>query len=304
MSEVLYRWNMMVQGHMSDRVVAVANAEKTRRYAGTKARLMAAKKENILEMFIYGQIGQTWYEDGVTAAGVAKELKDGGKVDRIALRINSPGGSVFEGAAIYTQLRAAGVPINVRVDGLAASAAFTIAMAGDTIEIGEAAMMMLHNAWGMAMGESSDMRKEADLLDQIGVQMAGIYAKRSGQTLEDVQAMMNEETWFSPKDAVEKGFANSVITSDGESAKAAAKHWNMAKFAKAVPKDLEADDVCECPCPSCANDDCAGCTVADCDYDGCDHDPDMRSTQEPIVAVVAPDLSMYERRCRLAALNL
>lgn len=273
------------------------------------ARLMAAKKENILEMFIYGQIGQSWYEDGVTAASVAKELKDAGKIDRIALRINSPGGSVFEGAAIYTQLKAAGVPIEVRVDGLAASAAFTIAMSGDSISVGEAAMMMLHNAWGMAIGEASDMRREADLLEKIGTQMAGIYAKRSGQELAEVQTMMDAETWLTPQEAVDKGFANKVLDGEGESAKVAAGHWNMAKFARAIPDSLKADGniECDCPCPACVGGDCPSCTTADCNYDGCDHEMDpgmsVKETPAEVIPEPVPDYSMYERRLRLAELN-
>ena len=268
----------------------------------------AAKKENILELYIYGQIGQSWYDDGVGAADVALALKEAGKIDRIALRINSPGGSVFEGAAIFTQLKAAGVPIDARVDGLAASAAFTIAMAGDAIEMGEAAMMMLHNAWGMAIGEADDMRREADLLDKISNQMAGIYASRSGQSLEDVQAMMKTETWLGPQEAVEKGFANSIVKSkSGESARAVAAKFDMSLFARHIPKVLQAtqeDDACMCPCPSCVSGDCTECTTEDCDFEGCDHDPDDDPEANAQPTATAPDLSMYERRLQLAAHNL
>ena len=315
-------YNILAGAHLPSNLLALRDDLRAKAGKQGTSRFQAAKKENVLEMFIYGTIGSSWYDDGVSASDVAKSIAEAEKIDRIALRINSPGGSVFEGAAIFTQLKAAGVPIDVRVDGLAASAAFTIAMSGDTIEMGEAAMMMLHNAWGIAMGEADDMRREADLLDKISNQMAGIYAERSGQTVADVIAMMKVETWLGPQDAVDKGFANSIVktTKKAASAKAMAARFDLLLFARHIPKELEAaatpaaDEACECPCPSCVTGNCAACTTADCDYEGCDHTPDddeedMKAKAAALAAVTppaepsAPDFSLYARRLRLAELN-
>jgi ATP-dependent Clp protease protease subunit len=279
---------MIAGAHLPAEVVALRDALKAEAGRSKGAsRFQAAKKENVLEMFIYGQIGQSWYDDGVGAADVAQSLKEAGKVDRIALRINSPGGSVFEGAAIFTQLKAAGVPIDVRVDGLAASAAFTIAMAGDTIEVGEAAMMMLHNAWGISMGEADEMRREADLLDKISLQMAGIYASRSAQTVEDVTAMMKAETWLGPQDAIDKGFANAIVKSaPKQSARAMAAKFDLTMFARHVPDALKVE---------------AGEAEAELEPSA---NPADAEGAIPQAADVTPDLSMYERRLRLAGHNL
>ena len=302
-------WNMMIQGHPGPGVKEALAASARQRASGPKSIFHAAKKENVLEMFIYGTVGQSWYDDGVSASDVAKSISEAGKIDRIALRINSPGGSVFEGAAIFTQIKAAGVPIDVRVDGLAASAAFTIAMAGDTIEMGEAAMMMLHNAWGVAMGEADDMRREAELLDKISAQMAGIYANRSGQTLDDVLAMMKVETWLGPQDAVDKGFANNIVKSKpSSSAKAMAAKFDLSLFARHIPVELQgvsadASTDCTCPCPSCLLGNCMDCTTVDCAYDGCDHDDDVEEMSAAVEPVADPDFSMYDRRLRLAELR-
>ncbi len=268
------------------------------------SRFMAAAKEDVLEMFLYGQIGKNMMGEGIDSSHVAAALRANNKPGRISLRINSPGGSVAQGSAIYSLLASSGKPVDVFVDGFACSAAFTVAMAGDTISIGEAGRMMLHNAWGMCIGESGEMLEEAKRLDDLSSQMAGIYAKRSGLDLAEVKSMMDAETWLSPEKAVEKGFAGRIIKSSaGHTAKAEAAKWDMSAFAKNLPQDLKAqkDESCQCPCPSCAVSDCASCSVADCSYDGCDHDedPDMKT----VVKTVAPNFSMYERRLRLAELN-
>jgi ATP-dependent protease ClpP protease subunit len=263
-----------------------------------KSHLMAAKKANVLEMYIYGQIGHSWYDNFVTAADVSQALKDAGHISGINLRLNSPGGSVFEASAIYSLLQSKGVPINVFVDGLAASAAFTVAMVGTTISISEAAMMMCHNAWGMCVGNAADMIRQAELLNQINGVMAGIYAKRSGLALDEVAKLMDAETWLAADEAVAKGFATSIMKPETEdtSAKALVAQWDMSKFARAVPESLKAaDDVeCTCPCSECVAGDCDDCSDVGCTCDGCDCD------QEPIAAAI--DYSLYERRLRAAEL--
>jgi HK97 family phage major capsid protein/ATP-dependent Clp endopeptidase proteolytic subunit ClpP len=170
-----------------------------------------AKADNEAEILLYDQIGMSFWGDGVTAKQIKAELDKMEKVSRIVLRVNSPGGDVFEGSAIYDLLSQSETPVDVIVDGICASAAFTVTMAGRKIAIGEAGMMMLHNARGGAFGEADDMRHTAEILEKINAQMAGIYAKRSGKSVEDVVALMNAETWLNPQEAVEMGFADSVI---------------------------------------------------------------------------------------------
>ena len=259
-----------------------------------KSYFMAAQKESVLEMFLYGQVGKNFMGDGIDPAEIAQALRANPDATRISLRINSPGGSVAQGSAIYSLLTTARKPVDVIVDGFACSAAFTVAMAGDTIAISEAGRMMLHNAWGMCIGKPDEMRKEADFLDDLSLQMAGIYAKRSGNSLEDVQKMMQAETWLSPDDAVSKGFASEIIRSKpGQSAKAEAAKWDMSKFAYALPDELKPQAMaCVCPCPECMGGDCTECSDTGCTCEGCDCE------QEPL----ALNYSLHERRLRAAAL--
>ena len=176
----------------------------------------AAKKNDTLELRIYDSIGESFWGGGVTAESVKQKLDEAGDVSKIVVRINSPGGDVFEGSAIYSLLSQHKAKVECYVDGLAASAAFTIAMAADTIHVSESAMMMLHNAWGMCVGDASDMEKTAELLDKISGTMRDVYSKRSGQSADEVQALMDAETWLTAEEAVENGFAEDMIERESE----------------------------------------------------------------------------------------
>lgn len=156
------------------------------------------------EVDIYSDIG-FW---GVTAAGFKAALKDMGAVDRLVVNINSPGGDVFDGIAIYNELVGHSADVTVRVTGLAASAASVIAMAGDRIEMGANAFLMIHNAWTVAMGDHRDMRQTADVLEKINSKLVQTYAKRSGQDENEIRDMMDEETWLDSGDAIELGLAD------------------------------------------------------------------------------------------------
>ena len=193
----------------------------------------AAKKNDTLELRIYDSIGESFWGGGVTAESVKQKLDEAGDVSKIVVRINSPGGDVFEGSAIYSLLSQHKAKVECYVDGLAASAAFTIAMAADTIHVSESAMMMLHNAWGMCMGYASDMEKTAELLDKISGTMRDVYSKRSGQSADEVQALMDAETWLTAEEAVENGFAEDMIereSEEEEDAKALAASYDLSKF--------------------------------------------------------------------------
>jgi ATP-dependent protease ClpP protease subunit len=197
----------------------------------------AAKKGSTLEMLVYDMIGATWYADGVTAAGMKKQMKDAGEYDAISLRINSPGGNAFEGVAIYNLLRAEGKPVSVFVDGVAASAASIIAMAGDTISMGQGSMMMIHNASTFAGGDANEFRKVADTLDKVCSSMADLYASRTGKAADQIKTLMDAETWMSAEDCVKEGFATDVVTRSADEqkqAKALAASFNLsAQFTKA-----------------------------------------------------------------------
>lgn len=146
---------------------------------------------------------------GVSAKNFLNDLRSVASTD-VDVEINSPGGDVFAGLAIYNGLRASGKKINVKVLGLAASAASLIAMAGDTIEMPENAFMMVHNPWGFAMGGADEMRNTADVLDKIGTSLVSTYAKRTGKSDAEVTALLDAETWMTAQEAVDAGFATSV----------------------------------------------------------------------------------------------
>ena len=146
---------------------------------------------------------------GVSAKSFLNDLRTV-TTDEVDVEINSPGGDVFAGLAIYNGLRASGKKINVKVLGLAASAASLVAMAGDTIEMPENAFMMIHNPWGFAMGGADEMRNTADVLDKIGTGLVSTYAKRTGKTDQEITTLLDAETWMTAQEAVDAGFATSV----------------------------------------------------------------------------------------------
>lgn len=154
-----------------------------------------------------------WDESDTTGASFRDDLKALGDVDVINLHINSPGGSVFEGISIFNQLKQNKATINVYVDGLAASIASVIAMAGDTIFVPENAMLMIHNPWTYCVGNSSELRKQADDLDRIAESSVTTYlAKSNGKiTEEKLRQLLDEETWLSASESVEYGLADEVL---------------------------------------------------------------------------------------------
>lgn len=167
-------------------------------------------KAETAEIYIYEDVGSGWF-GGVSAKQFADDLKALGAVSQIDLRINSYGGEVFDGLAIYRQLAEHPAHITAHVDGIAASIASVIAMAGDVIEIAEAGFMMIHPAQGGCMGDADDMRQLADLLDTITASIADIYAARTSQSVAALQAMMEAETWLTAQDCIDKGFADTIV---------------------------------------------------------------------------------------------
>ena len=160
------------------------------------------------ELLIYGVIGEDFFGDGVTAQGVKDQLDELGEIDSLSVRINSPGGSVFDGVAMYALLKEVDADIDVRIDGLAASMASVIAMVVETVTISEGAMIMIHKPWSRMAGDADLMRKEADLLDKIEARIIGIYQNRVDFSDAELAAMLAEETWLDAEDAVTFCFAD------------------------------------------------------------------------------------------------
>lgn len=161
------------------------------------------------ELFIYEPIGADFF-GGISATQVKNELRAAKNAKNLSIRINSPGGDVFDSYTILNLLKEHPATKSVSVDGLAASGASLIAMAGDTVTMAPASMMMIHEASAGAYGRAADLRALADVLDKLNGQLAGIYGERTGLDAETLAAMLNEETWLTAEEAVDHGFADSI----------------------------------------------------------------------------------------------
>lgn len=156
----------------------------------------------------------------------------------VTIRVNSPGGSVFGAQAMVAAMREHGEPITVQVDSLAASAASVIASEAARLTMAPGAMLMIHKAWGMAVGNESDMRDTADLLAKIDGQIADTYARRAGGDPADYLAMMADETWFTAQEAVDANLADEIITTNNQRPQA---RWDLSAYAKAPQAEPEAE---------------------------------------------------------------
>lgn len=173
-----------------------------------------ASDENENTIGIYDPIGYDYWDDsGVTAKRISAALRSLDGAD-VVVNINSPGGDVFEGLAIYNLLREYKGHVTVRVLGVAASAASFIAMAADEIQIARAGFFMIHNAWTGLWGNRNDLRETADFLEQIDDTIADIYHVRSGLGMDELKADMDKERWINGRDAIDSGFADAFLPSD------------------------------------------------------------------------------------------
>lgn len=174
------------------------------------------------EILIYSDIGENYAGDGATASVIKSQLEEF-KGD-VTVRINSGGGDVFEGFAIYNLLTQHEGKTKVIIDGLAASAASVIAMAGDEVVMAENSLMMIHDPWTMALGDAEDMRATASLLDKIKDSIVTTYKNKTGIDSETISSMMKEETWLNSSEAIGQGFA--TITAEAtKSISNIAKPW-------------------------------------------------------------------------------
>ncbi|TKV61861.1 Clp protease ClpP [Nakamurella flava] len=189
------------------------------------------------QVLIYGDIGDSWWGESVSASQFVRDLTEV-DADAIDFHIHSPGGDAFDGLAIANAIRTHKARTTAYVDGLAASAASYIATAADEVVMGVGAELMIHDAWGMAIGNVEDMTAMADLLGHLSDNIASLYAIKAGGKPEDWRAAMRAETWYSADEAVEAGLADRVASLPAEPAKAAAKDdFDLAVFAHAGRRD-------------------------------------------------------------------
>lgn len=168
------------------------------------------------ELSIDSFIGSDGWFSGITASYVNRWLRENGKASEITVRLNTPGGDVFEGMAIYTALKRASARVVMEVEGLAASAGSVILMAGDERRIHKGAMVMVHEGWAVTLGPREDHQKTADLLAKINGEMSALYAERTGQTVEKcAELMAANETWLTAEESVALGFCDTVIPAKG-----------------------------------------------------------------------------------------
>jgi ATP-dependent Clp protease protease subunit len=208
----------------------------------TKYWNMQPTGNNAADVYIFGEIatsGYEWSDSDVSASSFKADLDSLGTLNTINLHLNSPGGSVFDGTAIGTMLSQHPAYVNVYIDGLAASIASVIAMAGDTVYMPANAMMMIHNPWTMAVGNANDMRKQADVLDKIGESMKQTYLQKAGDKLDDktLSTLLDNETWLSAQDAVNYGFADEILPVNQAAAAIVSKDL-FAKY-RNVPENLQ-----------------------------------------------------------------
>lgn len=200
-----------------------------------------AAREDERTLNIFGEIGERWDGEGVTDRYVAAVLRRMG-AGPVTINVNSPGGDFFTGAAIYNQLREHEGDVTVNVLGLAASAASVIAMGSDTLRVARAGFLMIHNSWGIVMGNRHDMEDAAALFGQFDGAMAAVYAERSSVARAQVEAWMDKDTFFNGEEAVKHGLADSLLASDEvedddePAARAAYRRVDMELAQKGIPR--------------------------------------------------------------------
>lgn len=163
------------------------------------------ESSNATEITIYGVIGSSWWDDSVSASDIDEALQS--ITGDIVINLNSPGGDAFDGIAIYNRLKKHDGKVTINVDGWACSAASVIACAADELNMGLGAMFMIHEASTIVWGSKKDMRKEADVLENLEDGIIDIYMTKANVSREEIRNMVDEETWFSAQKAVEIGFA-------------------------------------------------------------------------------------------------
>lgn len=190
--------------------------------AGKPLRVEA--EDNEATIYLYDVIGEDWW-GGISAQAFVKELA-GVKAETVHLRINSPGGDVFEARAMQTALAQHSARVVVHIDGLAASAATFLAMAADEIEIAEGAMFMIHNAWGLTIGNKEDMLAMAEMLEKVDNSIALDYSRKSGWALDEIKALMAAETWFTAQEALDTSLVDRIYAPEQKTE----NKWDLSAY--------------------------------------------------------------------------
>ncbi len=175
-------------------------------------KIRAAANSKSAEIHIYGEIGESWWSESITARQFVKEIADL-DVDDLTIRINSPGGSVADGIAIYNAIKRHKANVTVSIDSIAYSIASLIAMAGDSVEMADNALMMIHAPWSYAVGNSADMRETADVLDKYAEAMSTSYASKTGKSTDQVMAWLTDgkDHYFTAKEAQAENLIDSIV---------------------------------------------------------------------------------------------
>ncbi len=198
-------------------------------------KITAATKDEVI-VYIYDEI--SWW--GIQAEQFVKDF-NAIESKTIHLRVNSPGGSVFDGTAIYNVIKQHSSKVIAYIDGLAASISSAIVMAADEVRMAQNAFLMIHEPWSIAIGDAEEMRATADLLDKISGTLTKTYMDKSGMSEEEVKDYMAAETWFTAQEALDVGLVDVIEEHDsGEEAKAKVTLFDLSAFAN-VPEGLEAN---------------------------------------------------------------
>ncbi|UXR83221.1 head maturation protease, ClpP-related [Staphylococcus sp. IVB6214] len=201
---------------------------------------MNKKANNKAEIYIYGDIvSSKWDDSDVSATDFKKALDDFGDVSEIDVHINSSGGNVFAGHAIYNMLKMHKAKVNIYVDALAASIASVIAMSGDTIFMHKNSLLMIHNSWIMTMGNAKQLRETADLLDKTDKASNTSYLSKAKKlSEEELQQMLEAETWLTADEALEKGFVDEILEANEIAASISKEQYKLFRH---VPESIEQD---------------------------------------------------------------
>lgn len=187
-------------------------------------------------IWLYDFIGHDPFTGtGVSAEQFAKELRSI-TAPNILLRINSPGGSVFDGRAMFSALQLHPAKVTALIEGVAASAATSVAMAADTVQIVQGALFMIHRSWTVAMGNAEDLLATAALLEKVDQALVTDYVGKTGADPQQVQDWMSAETWFTAEEALAAGFVDTVVA--GQSASAT---WDLSLYAKAPEQNISSE---------------------------------------------------------------
>ncbi len=198
-------------------------------------------QKDYADVYIYGDIvSWTWFESDVSSHGLAREIKDL-DVETINIYINSYGGEVAEGLAIYNALRRHKATVKTIVDGFACSAASVVFMAGEERIMSNASLLFIHNAWLYTAGDANDLRKDADDLDVVNQTGISVYMEHINISEDELKKLLDAETWLSAEDALEKGFATKVISAAQQKVASQNVREKIAKMILEPPAHLVAE---------------------------------------------------------------